>query len=219
MSVKPDQWVIDHSPIEFERLHALGYITFSWNQCEKSLFWLFSTIISLPEEQCWALVHDMGDVSVYPTIAALMKLKKYHAESVAAIDNVLQAYDICRENRNQLTHFEVSGSADSFALMRKSKKRDTMAAANFPADLTDLREVATQIDRVDDYLWILTVVLGDYDPTKPGAPWPQKLQSPRSIVRPPQTPPEQKHQQKPSRASRKATRKALVAKLRPSKSP
>jgi hypothetical protein len=198
------QWMADNSPIAAEKLHALGLVTFNWNRCEKSTFWLFSTIIGLPEELCWALTHEMGDITTCETIGALMKLKNFHPKAIETIGNALEVHNICRQNRNQLTHFEVhSLGINDLRLMRKSKKPDAMRPYHFSAELDDLRRVAGEIDQLDNRLWILTVIMESHDPTKP-APWPAKLPVPTLLwTPPPQSPAKQKPPLQPSRASRR----------------
>jgi len=128
MPIAPDDaWIEANSPIEANKLHALGVINYHWNRCERALFWVFACIIDLPPEECWALSYDLGDLAIYERISAFMTLKKVHPENIEAVTHTLKVYDICRQNRNQLTHFHVVRTGvNAIELMRTSKKPNSM---------------------------------------------------------------------------------------------
>jgi hypothetical protein len=67
-----DPWIDSHSPIETEKLHALGYITFTWNVCEFHLFDLFCLTFGMPPNLAWMLAHDLGDVALSNRITAYL---------------------------------------------------------------------------------------------------------------------------------------------------
>jgi hypothetical protein len=80
---------------------------------------------------------------------------------IAAIANALDVYDICRQNRNQLTHFNVQIALgkerlSGFNLVRKRRKPDTFPV-KMPFDDTvkTLRRVAKEIRRLNVQLKII----------------------------------------------------------------
>ena len=73
MTLSDDEWIKSHSPIEAEKLHALGLITFMWNACEYKLFELFHLTFGITPQLAWLLVHDLGSVSISDRIKAFWK--------------------------------------------------------------------------------------------------------------------------------------------------
>jgi hypothetical protein len=180
-----DEWVTAHSPIIAQKLHALGVVTLEWNKCEAALVWLFNLVVGLPAQECWALFYDLGDIAISERLKVLIKIKKFHPDTIAILENVLKFYEQCRINRNQLTHFQVVRYPDDILLVRKSKKADTPQHDYFPNELSDVRRVADEIITLGTRLWILAAFLEDYGPMKL-APWPHKLTPPKLLWSPPQ---------------------------------
>ena len=171
MTKLDDEWAAAHSPIIAHKLHALGVVTLEWNKCEAALMWLFHWIVGLPPQECWALFYEMGDIAISERLKSLIKIKKYHPDCAAILENALTFYEKCRLNRNQLTHFQVVRYPDDILLVRKSKKADTPQHDYFPNELSDVRRVADEIISLERRLWILAAFLEDRGPMKP-APWP-----------------------------------------------
>jgi hypothetical protein len=92
---------------------------------------------------------------------------------IAAIENALTVYDMCRKNRNQVTHFNIQLAlgeerASGFRLVRKSRKPDTSPTKMPFADkLSDLRRVAKEIRRLNLQLKIVND--GVFLKKRPGA--------------------------------------------------
>jgi hypothetical protein len=70
---------------------------------------------------------------------------------IASIQNAMQVYDRCRQNRNQVTHFSIQIAlgeehASGFNLLRKTKKPDDVEGP-IPIDdsLRNLRRIAKEI--------------------------------------------------------------------------
>jgi hypothetical protein len=146
MPFTTDAWVSNHSPKIALKLHAMGVVTLEWNMCEAALLSFFFDLVALPPEEAWVLFSDLGDIAISERIRSLLKAKSAPPEAVAAIDNILQFYENCRLNRNQLTHFEVDKlSAGEYLLRRKSKKRDVPLGEEFSNKLEDIRAVADDI--------------------------------------------------------------------------
>lgn len=100
-----DKWIANHSSIGAERLHAIGYVTYFWNLCELSVYWLFRETLEVNDAIAWALYNNMGHTAVTTRIKAIIAIKSFTPEAVDSIHHALKVFDICRENRNQLTHF------------------------------------------------------------------------------------------------------------------
>ena len=60
MTLNSDQWVATNSPIDAQRLHALGVVIVYWNNCEKELFVLLGEVLGLPLKELWVIAHDLG---------------------------------------------------------------------------------------------------------------------------------------------------------------
>ena len=179
-----DEWINDHFPNEKRRLHALGLTNVYWNQCENGLFWLFVSVSGLSDTVAWPLVHDLGDVAISNRITAFVDIKKFDPTLKAAIVNVLDVYDTCRLNRNQLTHFYVVPFVDYFKLARAGKKPEKRDGSYFQSDLTDIRRVVEEITGLDLQRWVLHAMMQAYDPERPG-PWPPTLHVPAPLWTPP----------------------------------
>jgi hypothetical protein len=194
-----DEWVAAHSPIIAQKLHALGVVTLEWNKCETALVWLFNFVVGLPAQECWALFYEMGDIAISERLKSLIKIKKFHPDTIAILENALKLYEGCRLNRNQLTHFQVMHYPNDILLVRKSKKADAPQHEYFPNTLSDVRRVADEIIVLERRLWILSAFLEDYGPKKP-APWPPKLTPPKLLWSPlPKKQPKQPRQPRSSR--------------------
>jgi hypothetical protein len=157
-----DAWMTTHSPLPPKKLHALGYVQFAWNACEHHLFSLLAEVIGLPERDVWTLAHDLGDIAVVTRIKILAKRRyKDDPVTVRVIENALEVYDICRQNRNQLTHFDIAAGlgSDVLTLFRRSKNPETRDSPPFPDSLNDIRRVGRDIRRLSGHLQHIWMVL------------------------------------------------------------
>jgi hypothetical protein len=203
-----DDWIASHYPKITDKLHAMGVVSVAWNEAENWLFWLFSTIVGLPTSETWVLAHELGDIAISERIKALMNIKKVPAATIKIVENALEFYDICRINRNQLTHFVVVSYPNDIMLARRSKKPEAGAYTSSPFDnsLEDIRRVADEIMWIHRRLWVLVVKLGDGAGLATAGPWPSTLPLPDLLWKPPQpTQKSQPRQRPPSRASRRKT--------------
>lgn len=160
-----DPWIIASSELGFARLHALGVITQRWNRAERWLFTIFCDVSGYDEPEAWALVHNLGTPLIAERIKSLLKIRNFTAEA-PLIENALEAFNICRQNRNLVTHAWTRGiSADgSPSLASKSKKADNLDADPFPSSLDDLRRVADEIESLNTRLWLLSCFSEDGQP-------------------------------------------------------
>jgi hypothetical protein len=150
-----DPWIMANSEIDPQRLHALGVISFRWNMSEQLLFALFGQLLNCPEREVLILGHELGHIALMIRVRVLASTRlEDDPKLIAAIDNALDVYDICRQNRNQLTHFNVQIALgkerlSGFNLVRKRRKPDTFPV-KMPFDDTvkNLRRVAKEIRRL-----------------------------------------------------------------------
>ncbi|MER9683497.1 hypothetical protein NKJ23_30075 [Mesorhizobium sp. M0184] len=182
--MKSDPWIAENSPLSPERLHAIGLITFRWNQCEFWLFLLFCKVSGIDQKDAWALVYDLGDIAICSRIKALLANRVFHADGVALILNALDAYDINRQNRNTVAHAWTAGQFDGeYVLARKSKKIDAIDPSAFKSDLASLRRVAHEIGLVETNLWVLCCIIEDNSISGPVTA-PKRLVLPEALWKP-----------------------------------
>jgi hypothetical protein len=212
MTLSDDPWIAEHSIIDPERLHALGMITLWWNHCERNLFFLFCIVMGCSPRVGWILAHDLGDISISTKIKEMLKLRPPDSDADALLRCCLQVYDVCRQNRNSLTHFTASvpsRDADAATLTAASFVRikgPSPEASPLPSSLNDIRRVAIEVHYLAVYLWKIYKALVARGEGKP-ATLPPLIAAPELLWKPPQsTAPKQKRPPKPSRASRRKKR-------------
>lgn len=194
--LKSDPWISSNSPLSPERLHAIGLITFRWNECEFWHFQLFRCVSELPQSEAWALVFDIGDESISVRVKTLMEMRGYHKNGRALIENALAFYSCCRMNRNSIAHAWTDGKQDGEAILaRKTKKPSNIDPKAFPADLATLRRVADELGALETRLWLLCCRLeqGTISPPPPSLgilPLPELLWRPLPLpsTKPPRPP-------------------------------
>jgi hypothetical protein len=103
-----DEWMSKNSDLGLKRLHALGVISLRWNRAEQWLFTIFCDVSGYDEAEAWALVFDMGTVSICDRIKSLLRIRNYAAEA-PLIENAFDVFSICSRNRNSLTHAWMRG--------------------------------------------------------------------------------------------------------------
>jgi hypothetical protein len=205
MILNNDQWITANSPIDAERLHALGAVLVYWNDCEKELFILFGEVLGLPLKEVWVIAHDLGDIAISTKIEALARAKNFSSAFQSAIKNALDVYDICRQNRNQLVHFwasgsDVSGGLQLYRMGRKNKKADYTGPQPFKSDLADIRRVADDIKTLASHMSALEAAINATGRAAPNSPLPSKLALPALLYSPPlQASTKQKPRRKPRR--------------------
>ncbi len=188
-----DPWIKNHSPIAPEKLHALGYITLVWNSCENGLFGLLSTVSGLSEGVCRAFVYDLGDVTISNRIEAFLEMRKVEAEPAKAIRHALNVYDVCRQNRNALTHAGLAAAGGHGLSLSRVRKKPAFISDLLPDDLEDFRRVAEEIRALNRHLKELWFILPPYNDPIPS---PDTLPVPCKLVTPPQ-PTRTKRQRQP----------------------
>lgn len=203
MSLADDAWIEKFSPIEAKKLHALGVITFMWNACEYKLFELFHLTFGITPQLAWLLVHDLGSIAISDRINAFLEnaFPEPHniKKEIELIQNVLKAYDNCRQNRNQFTHFALEHDLEAKSVhLRRQPKGPIINRVPFPTDLSDMRRVAQEIVGLNNLL----NSLNDYIKragTDQAPPLPDKVAPPELLSKPlPQAHKESEPQRPPS---------------------
>jgi hypothetical protein len=179
-----DPWIMANSEIDPQRLHALGAISFRWNMSEQILFGLFWQLLNCPEREARILGHELGPIALMTRIRVLASTRlEDDPKLIAAIANALDGYEICRQNRNQLTHFDVQIALceerlSGFNLVRRSRKPDTIPVRMpFPDSINDLRRVAKDIRRLNVQLKIIVdgvFIKNKPDPDAFAKEWPER---------------------------------------------
>lgn len=207
MPLSDDPWIAQNSIIDPERLHALGVITLWWNQCERNLFFLFCHAFGVSTKVGWIIAHDLGDISLSEKITEKLKLHPPAPDVAELFKTALKIYDICRQNRNTLTHFTGQSPPDDPRNLEKvffvRMKGPSGKPVPIPSTIEDIRRVAFEIKTFGVYLWKIHKALtararGEI------APLPPLIALPELLWKPPlQTPPKQKRPRRPSPASRR----------------
>jgi hypothetical protein len=203
MTLADDDWVKNASKIEPEKLHALGVITFMWNACEYKLFELFCVIFGITPQMAWLLVHDLGDVSISNRISAFLQNAFPEPNGVRreieVIENALEAYDVCRQNRNQFTHFALEHDLQAQQVyLRRQQKGPVLTRIPFPTELSDFRRVATELFGLNNHLNSIINYLRTSG-QNPEQPLPGIVPLPELLAKPlPQAAPKQQPRREPS---------------------
>jgi hypothetical protein len=134
------------------------------------------------EAEAWALVFDLGNISICERIKLLLKIRAFTMEA-PLIENALEFYDVCRRNRNSVMHAWTRGLSEDghVGFARKSKAADNQEAEPFPSSLDDLRRVAEEIETLNTRLWLLSCFNQDGEPISSL----QRLPLPSPLWKPP----------------------------------
>lgn len=206
-----DPWISSNSEIDAARIHAIGVITFQWNHCEFWLFHLFCAISDLPIEKAWTLVYDLGPIPMSKRIRALMQSRGFHPDAIALIENALEFYDRCRQNRNSIVHAWTQARGFRLTMVRKSKDPEKMEHTPFPCELGDIRGVAEHVQWMSRRLWILTVLCEDGRMERE-IPSPKALPLPELLWKPPPAP--NTRQKRPPQSSPASRREEAMARAK-----
>jgi hypothetical protein len=159
-SLAHDAWIKANSDIEAQKLHMLGVVTFRWNLCEQKLLAIFANLLERGIGETHILAHQVGNVGLMNRIRLLAKVRVTDDNSlVATINNALDVCDICRQNRNQLTHFNLvlasrkNRPRSGFTLARRNRSPEFRKSEPFPDTVQDIRRVARDIRRLNVQLY------------------------------------------------------------------
>lgn len=113
-----DDWIDSRSIISPKKLHALGVMVLFWNSTEIGLSNLFQAVSDLPDKKSRVLIYDLQMPSLLEKIKLLIPDSGISDAATDAAQHALNLFDICRINRNQLTHFAPVGGTDSVEFWR-----------------------------------------------------------------------------------------------------
>jgi hypothetical protein len=198
-SLATDPWIKANSEIEAQRLHALGVIVFRWNLSEQKLFHLFWALLDRPESEVVALAHEVNDIGLAVRIRALaIGRLSANAKLCDAIENALDVFEVCRQNRNQLAHFyPVLGVPalekrpdylPAWDFQRRERNPFAVIKLPFPNATSDVRRVAKDIQRLNVALLAIALLVDrEFHPDRgwPAPPLPRKLNVPEFLWKPP----------------------------------
>jgi hypothetical protein len=155
-----DSWIMENSPIEPERLHALGTINFYWSQSEFGFFCIFSLLCGLDVDRTAAA---FGGLSATAQIAAVKALSKtmpsqilFDKDGMAeklrdAIFHAAELFDANRKNRNAVVHAYFFQKRDAVAMQNRAPKK-SWDFKDIPCSLGDLRATAMECKVLCAYL-------------------------------------------------------------------
>lgn len=151
-----DEWIDKYATLGAQKLHALGMVTFMWNACEYKMFELFYVSTGLGANMAWLLVHDLNSKAVSDRLNAYLD----HAFTdprpiqgeIDLIKNAIAAYDVCRQNRNQLTHFWLEHDLEKQEVRMMRLKGPALKLAPIPEGVADIRRVADDLVGLNNHL-------------------------------------------------------------------
>ncbi|GAC1336497.1 MAG: hypothetical protein NVSMB26_23140 [Beijerinckiaceae bacterium] len=113
----------------------------------------------------------------------MLKILPLKADLKHLIVNAIDVFDVCRINRNALTHFMVTPGVDgTYSFLRM--KGPVLNPQDLPSSLTDIRRIAAEVEILSVYLWNLYEGLKTYDHEKPH-PLPPLIAVPELLWKPP----------------------------------
>jgi hypothetical protein len=180
LSLDKDPWIRRNSPISAEKLHALGNITFCWNNCEYWTGTIFSIVADLDQSIGRIITHDLGDVSIWQKIKLISVDKGMKPEIIDLLEHAAKIYDRCRTNRNTYVH--ASGGMigrGGISLMRK--KGPTQFGDYIPDGLGDLRRVSEELFVLIHFLQEVAIYIMDVREGIRVFPPPEKPELPKEV--------------------------------------
>lgn len=144
-----DPWIKEHSPIAPEKLHALGVVNFRWNAADIGLKTLHVVLTGKRWSDAWPDVHNESSITLCKEITAAVLSDQYDQRVKDAAVRAVAIYDVCRINRNQLSHFLPNGQVGSDLTRLKGPTFDPKP---FPDSIQDIRRIAEDIEALLNYL-------------------------------------------------------------------
>ncbi|CEG08729.1 hypothetical protein BN961_02147 [Afipia felis] len=184
-----DEWIDQYPTIDAKKLHALGMVTFIWNACEYKLFELFHITTGLNPNMAWLLVHDLNSIAVADRLSAYLD----HAftdtsaiqQEIDLIKAALAAYDVCRQNRNQLTHFWLEHDLEKQEVRMMRQKGPALKLTSFSEGLSDVRRVADELIGLNNHLNEVVAYMRSAIAEGERLPLPCKVLAPELLWKPP----------------------------------
>ncbi len=155
-----DPWIAENSPIEPERLHAIGVINFFWSQSEFGIFCIFSVLCGLDIDRTTAAFQSLSSRTLIEAIRNLARTMPSQfltdpdgrAEKLRdAICYATDLFEANRQNRNSIVHAYYSGRKTEIRLQNRSPKK-SWVFKDIPSSLEDLRAISTELKELCAYL-------------------------------------------------------------------
>lgn len=176
MGVEP--WMQNPARPWAKHYHVLGVIILDWNSCNDSLLRGLTTLSGLSEGGCRAFVRGLDDIAIVNRVHAFLESRDCPADYRASVRHALEAYEICRFNRNGAIDSDIFFDQD----LKSLAAREEITRANDPVTtaLESLRRVADDIRRLDRYLQALSRCRPDEQTGR--LPSPDALPSPLPLI-------------------------------------
>jgi hypothetical protein len=127
-----------------------------------------------------------------------MKYIPHNPHIVEIVSNYLSVYDICRQNRNVLSHFTPVGSLrDEEKIIFAKMKGITGKIDPIPSTLVDIRRVAAEIMGLMTYSWRIYKALDELDRGQTPE-LPPIIAVPMLLVKPPPQTNQEPNERRPS---------------------
>ena len=155
-----DPWIAANSPIEPERLHAIGTINFYWSQSEVGFFCIFSILSTLDIDRTAAAFGGLSASAQIDAVKALAKSmpsqfpfdKDGAAEQLKeAIFHAAELFDANKKNRNAVVHAYYFRKGDMVAMQNRAPKK-SWDFRDIPCSLEELRAIASECKDLCAYL-------------------------------------------------------------------
>lgn len=196
MSQSDDPWIASNSPLDPDKLHALGVVNFHWNIVAQLLQTILGNLRGAPNGFHSLSKTQMRDIQrmradeVVGSIRAELSNHYRTDKSDDYINRVLDAAEICRKNRNGLVHFYVDGFYNKMQPMTIIKNY-FFDHDRVPDKLGAMRQVSEDTEALwkvmSPMLGDLTILWGlknDMNIFKPKIPIPLDLFSKEAMSRP-----------------------------------
>ena len=160
MALEDDPWV--RRPSSIPQIHALGLITYRWNDCEKFVPLLFWQVSQTAWSLARLITHDMQIPAVCDKIIEMLDQSAvaFDTETEDAIRYGMNLFSANRINRNQLTHcLPVVSKEENAPLTMLRNKGPTHPKDALDTSLSSLRRVADEIMECSRYLHSIHVRL------------------------------------------------------------
>lgn len=155
-----DPWIAENSPIDPERLHAIGVINFFWSQSEVGIFCIFSVLCGLDIDRTAAAFGALSASMQVDALKALAKTmpsqflidKDGTAEKLReAIFYAAELFDANKKNRNAVVHAYYFRKGDTVAMQNRAPKK-SWDFKDIPCSIEELRAIALECKDLCAYL-------------------------------------------------------------------
>lgn len=186
-----DRWIEAHSPIEPERLHALGYMNVRWNSCELAFKAIYSFSTRKNFAESWTLSQERRYRQLCKEIRTFFTESQNTEDVKKSVLFALTLFDVNRRNRNQLTHY-LFGTTKEGRVLWNSENPSYAAIFDQQPVPSDLKSIRSVCEQLDELLIYASGIVGFFSNRhlggffEPPPPLPDKPALPKRIWQPPQ---------------------------------